>query len=316
MGYKIEDGVLRKYYPKKGTKKATIPQGVTSIGDGAFSRCSELTSIVIPDSVTSIEFAAFSGCEALTSIPLPDGVTSIGASAFYGCKALTSISLPDGVTSIGQGAFSQCTSLTDITIPDGVESIESFTFDGCESLVNITIPDSVRSMGDYAFYGCKGLTSVALPDHCETLGCFLFPESTAVLVEGRAIPFVNGDVSYEKQLSVIRHKDYNARMSTKIKYPLMWKLYFQDPDDPELFAWVKKHFSNMFKFLIEKEDVTAVNAICESERFLNKKNIDNLIEAAIEHTRKGGSPEIQIILTDYKYEKLGFKKDAFGSFKL
>ena len=39
---------------------------VTSIGDEAFSGCSNLTSFSIPDSVTAIGEAAFSGCSSLT----------------------------------------------------------------------------------------------------------------------------------------------------------------------------------------------------------------------------------------------------------
>ena len=50
-----------------------IPQGVTSIGDGAFSLCKSLTSITIPNSVTSIGWNAFYGCESLNSIRISNG---------------------------------------------------------------------------------------------------------------------------------------------------------------------------------------------------------------------------------------------------
>ena len=68
---------------------------VTTIGNGAFRNCSELTSIVIPDTVTGIEGGAFDYCTGLTSIEIPDSVTSIGDSAFRGCEGLTSIEIPE-----------------------------------------------------------------------------------------------------------------------------------------------------------------------------------------------------------------------------
>ena len=46
----------------------TIPDSVTSIGDGAFRWCSSLTSVTIPNSVTSIEGGAFSDCDNLTDV--------------------------------------------------------------------------------------------------------------------------------------------------------------------------------------------------------------------------------------------------------
>lgn len=48
--------------------KVNIPNGVTSIGDGAFERCTSLTSITIPDSVTSIGDGAFVDCTSLANI--------------------------------------------------------------------------------------------------------------------------------------------------------------------------------------------------------------------------------------------------------
>ncbi len=76
-----------------GCKTSAIPTdgSVTSIGNGAFSECSKLTSVTIPDSVTSIGVYAFSGCSGLTSITIPDSVTSIGNGAFSDCSGLTSV---------------------------------------------------------------------------------------------------------------------------------------------------------------------------------------------------------------------------------
>jgi hypothetical protein len=137
-----------------------IEDGITSIGNWAFSGCSGLTSITIPNSVTSIGDRAFSGCSGLNSITIPNSVTSIGSSAFSGCSGLTSITIPNSVTSIGDGAFSSCYSLTSVTIPNSVTSIGGSAFYGCRSLTSITIPNSVITIGDRAFEGCSGLTSV------------------------------------------------------------------------------------------------------------------------------------------------------------
>ena len=122
----------------------TIPQGITSIGVAAFSRCKSLTSITIPDSVTSIRDWAFSSCDSLTSITIPDSVTSIGVGAFESCYSLTSITIPDSVTSIGDWAFASCNFLTSVTIPDSVTSIGDGAFLRCSfmcsSNLTLTVP--------------------------------------------------------------------------------------------------------------------------------------------------------------------------------
>ena len=66
------------------------------------------TNYIIPNGVTHIGDEAFSGCESLTSINIPNSVTNIGNCAFYGCGFLKSINIPDSVTNIGDRAFKGC----------------------------------------------------------------------------------------------------------------------------------------------------------------------------------------------------------------
>ena len=124
--FAIENGGLQ--YDGPGGD-VVIPEGVTRIGNRAFSWCSNLISVTIPDSVTSIGDEAFYGCSGLTSVTIPDSVTSIGGSAFYGCKSLASVTIPENVTEIGQCAFSRCGGLTKVRIPDSVSTIGMDAFD-------------------------------------------------------------------------------------------------------------------------------------------------------------------------------------------
>ena len=188
---------------KEKVKNVIINEGVTSIGDNAFYRCSSLTNIIIPEGVTSIGNSAFDGCSSLTNITIPEGVTSIkscaffkcsslvdikipetvtniGDSAFNGCSSLTNITIPEGVTSIDEGAFSGCINLTSITIPKKVTNIEDRAFNGCSSLTNITIPEGVTSIGNYAFSGCIKLTSITIPKKVTNIGDGAFKDCSSL----------------------------------------------------------------------------------------------------------------------------------------
>jgi hypothetical protein len=51
-----------------GCKNTKIPNGVTSIGQGAFSGCSGLIGIELPSSVTEIGYQAFDSCSGLENL--------------------------------------------------------------------------------------------------------------------------------------------------------------------------------------------------------------------------------------------------------
>ena len=175
-------------YSNEYTGTVNIPSTVTysgttysviSIGNGAFSGCSGLTSVTIPNSVTSIGSDAFYRCTGLTSVTIPNSVTTIAIAAFSGCTGLTSVTIPNSMTYIGYGTFSDCTGLTSVTIPNSVNFISGSAFDGCTGLTSVTIPNSVTTIGKYAFRNCTGLkkiySNIVNPNNV-TLGSEVFQE--------------------------------------------------------------------------------------------------------------------------------------------
>ena len=132
--------------------EAVLTDGVLSIGNYAFSGCSNLAHITIPASVANIGAFAFSNCRSLTSVTIPEGVVTVRYGVFSGCSALVEASIPTTVTSIEEEAFQNCGSLSSVTIPDGTTAIGKYAFEGCSGLKSVTLPASVTEVGAYAFH--------------------------------------------------------------------------------------------------------------------------------------------------------------------
>ena len=194
-----------------GLTGVVIPEGITEIGDFAFSNCPSLENIlvsadnpsyvsinncclskdlrklifgcrssIIPEGISMIEESAFEGCVGLTSIVMPEGVKEIGWDAFSGCTGLTNIVIPDSVTEINGGAFWGCTSLTSIVIPKGITEIGESAFSGCTGLTGVVIPEGVTEISMNVFRDCTGLTSVVIPEGVKEIGYGAFSGCTGL----------------------------------------------------------------------------------------------------------------------------------------
>ncbi len=142
-----------------GVEEATIPDGVETIGEGAFKECSSLVRVAIPDGVKTIGERAFCLCTDLAGITMPSSVTSIGDYAFMGCGRLASVTIPSGVTSIGDCAFALCTSLRQARVPRTLEGhVPDSAFIACAPAfrivyyegpqpLSVVVADGQESMG-------------------------------------------------------------------------------------------------------------------------------------------------------------------------
>ena len=147
---------------------------------------------VVPESVSSIENGAFAYCKDLTTIVIPSSVSSIGENAFDECNGLTlaDFSSIDHLCSIEFGNYkSNPTYYTkklyingeevkEVNIPDGLTSIRSYTFYNCSGLTSITIPESVTSIGWSAFNGCNLESVKVMTSNPPTIGSSGFDDET------------------------------------------------------------------------------------------------------------------------------------------
>ena len=104
---------------------------MTSIGNDAFSGCSNLFEIMIPNNIKTIGDNAFAYCTSLSCITIPKNVTSIGRLAFYSCSSLTSITILNDAISVGANAFANDPQLESFTFPENYNG-EPFVFGTCE----------------------------------------------------------------------------------------------------------------------------------------------------------------------------------------
>lgn len=211
---------------------AKLPSSLEVMSHSILYNCNKLTDVVIPEGVTNIGDNAFTGT-ALKQITIPKSVTSIGNSAFSGCNKLTSIRY-NGTTSewkaIEKDVWSQyayeygviyCTddkmsykeniiqdivelngmtysftvgerdyqgyklvsvtdkTLKEVVVPDmcanfPVIAVGGEVFKDNACLQNITLSANLKYIGESAFENCLGLISISIPNKMSDIGDYAF----------------------------------------------------------------------------------------------------------------------------------------------
>lgn len=170
--YSVDEAVYAPWYEQRESIVAIqIGEGITTIGNAAFYKCSNAESVVMADSVQAIGNQAFFYCNA-KNINLSKQLVSIGEYTFQNTKC-TNINIPEGVTKIGQGTFQE-SYLRNISLPDSLTYIPDKMFLGCYYLYTVKFPEKLISIGDTAFSNCYALKSIVLPEGLISIGRYAF----------------------------------------------------------------------------------------------------------------------------------------------
>lgn len=155
-----------------GCRYTRIPNGITTIGQCAFSGQRHMSGINIPEGIKKIDNVAFDGCTGLKHIILPSSLESIGGASFGGCTSLEELVIPANVSNVDEYIVAGCHNLKRIIVsPDNktfdsrdncnaiINTKEDCIVTGCE---NTVIPDNVKKIGPSAFSG-SSLTRIFIP---------------------------------------------------------------------------------------------------------------------------------------------------------
>ncbi len=206
-------------YPWESVKSSIthicMQEGITGIGDGAFSGFTNLTACKIAYTVEYIGADAFKDCGSATTnvhfdtLLIPGNVATIDKTAFRGCTYLERLYVSDSndnysyldgvIYSKDYSHIVYCPegkkgtlSLPDATIyidegalyastlsiinMNNAVTIGDYAF-YASGISNISIPDSVTKIGDYAFKSCPNLISIIIGQKVSEIGDYAFADT-------------------------------------------------------------------------------------------------------------------------------------------
>jgi len=221
-GYSVSKGA------SAGVTSLVVPaywlgEPVVAVADEAFKDVTTITAYSLPDGVETIGDAAFSGCTGLTykTLSLPSRIKYIGDYAFYGINSYN-ISFPTGLLTIGDYAFQYNNQNTApiLTLPDTLATIGQFAFADWSGITAVTIPASVNHIGSHAFGAMA--TSPAL----KTVNMLrAAPPVTGYRIFGIEVGEVPSDSVYLRHSTNLRIHVPSVQAETEYQASSEWSYY-------------------------------------------------------------------------------------------
>lgn len=152
----------------------TFPNTLNSIGMYAFESTNLNTVDLFNTKITSLPEGCFYDCEQLSDVKLPIEFTSIGKNAFFK-SSIASITFPHSLQKIDDYAF-QYAKLANVVIPTSCNTIGQAAFANNDNLTTVVINGTKCYLAYEAFANCPNLTDVYITSNIQpTAESYGFP---------------------------------------------------------------------------------------------------------------------------------------------
>lgn len=142
-----------------------VEVGNAKLGKHTFVSSKGLREIYLPSYVTSIPEGCFMYCHNLSKVTFDGGVTSFGENAFYQCLSLIDLELPQTLNSIGKSSLHSCPTLV-FNIPPSVLDLPYGCFMGCSAAVyfDFSKHTEIPTVQTYSFQSLASDCKMIVPD--------------------------------------------------------------------------------------------------------------------------------------------------------
>lgn len=119
-----KDGTELIYYPvAKRAEEYKVPESVTKIRGGAFTRNRYIKKLIISSNVIDIGENNFCNCTNLETVIIENGVKSIGENSFAECTLLQEVFVGESVEKLLMTTFAKCTGIKTIYVCEGSKAM-------------------------------------------------------------------------------------------------------------------------------------------------------------------------------------------------